>query len=221
MGTFPTNDRNGAQANFQVYPFGSTGNIAGASIIVDPASGAAANIAPNGIALQTSSDGTTATYRAGAVAQTLYSAAAAALVEIKGSATRTVRIKKITLWAQAGTKFFAELTLLRCTAVSASGSPVVAAIGKHAFSDPTATAVVNSYAAAALAGAGAAVMGAGVLSIAPPASGMAAIEKTWDFSRSQDKAIILVGIADVLQVFNNTVTLGTGTFGFETEFEEI
>ena len=55
-----------------------------------------------GVAL-VSLDGTNPTYRTGAVAQTLFSTAAAVLVEIVGSPTATVRVKQITIWAQAAT----------------------------------------------------------------------------------------------------------------------
>ena len=218
MGQYQTNDRNGNAVNFDTNVVGS--NVGGSMIIADPASGNKANIAPNTNSLQVSSDGTTATYRAGGFALTFYSTAAAVLVEIVGSATKTVRIKKITLWGQAATKFYAELTLLRCTGAS-GGTPVVAAIGKHDKNDAAATAVVNSYAAAATAGAGNAVIGAGVLNMSVPSATMAAFEKTWDFCRSQDKALILRGTGDVLEVFNNTTGFGAGTFGFEVEWEEM
>jgi hypothetical protein len=170
-------------------------------------------------ALLVSSDGTKPTYRAGAVAQTLYSTAAAVLVEIVGSASMTVRVKKITVWAQAGTKFYAELTLQRCTAASA-GTPNVAAIGKHDKNDAAATAVINYYTAAAAAGTGNAVIGAQPLSTVPPSATAAMNPTVWDFSKLQDKALILRGTGDVIEIYNNTTGLGTATFGFEVEWEE-
>jgi hypothetical protein len=180
----------------------------------------AARQAPGGTGVMAvSSDGSKATYRAGAIAQTLFSGAAAVLVEIKGSATKTVRIKKITLWAQAATKFYAELTLLRCTGLSA-GTPVVANIGKHDTNDPAATAVVNSFAAAATAGSGSAVIGALPLSTVVPSATATMQTTVWDFCRNADKALILRGTGDVIEVFSNTLTLGTATFGFNVEFEE-
>lgn len=218
QGTLYVTDANGARQQLEETVL-STGNFAPNTIVTDSA-GNRALMAPGGEGAQlVSSDGTKATYRSGAVAQTLYSTGAAVLVEIVGSATKTVRIKKITLWAQAGTKFFTELTLLRCTGVS-GGTPTVAAIGKHDKNDAAATAVVNYYTAAAAAGAGSVVTGAGALSVAIPSATMPMLEKTWDFSRSQDKAMILRGTGDVLEVFNNVTGLGTATFGFEAEFEE-
>jgi hypothetical protein len=166
-----------------------------------------------------SSDGTKYTYRSGAVAQTFYSTAAAVLVEIVGSSTKTVRVKKIVVWGQAGTKYYAELTMLRCTAASA-GSANIAAIGQHDVNDPSATAVVNYYTAAAAAGAGNAVMGARPLAISAPSADVQMIPTIWDFAQSQDKALILRGTGDVIEIYNNTTSVGTATFGFEVEWEE-
>lgn len=190
--------------------------------MIDPVSGLIANASQaklGGTALHVSSDARNATYRAGATGLTLYSTAAAVLLEIQGSATKTIRIKKISIWGQAGTKFFTELTLERSTTIG-GGTPVAAALGKHDVNDPTATAVVNSYAAASTAGTGHAVLGAKVLTVAPPAAGMAANPAVWDFSRNQDKALIVRGTSDVIQVINQITGLGTGTFGFEIEWEE-
>src|SRR5208337_559168 len=61
-------------------------------------------------------------YRAVAVTQTFYSTAAAVLFEMTGSATMTVKIKKILMWGQCATKFFAELTLGRATGQSSSSA---------------------------------------------------------------------------------------------------
>lgn len=171
---------------------------------------------------QVSSDGQKATYRAAGTGLTFYSTAAAVLVEIQGSATKTVRIKKIDIWGQAGTKFFTELQLLRSTGLSGSGTPVAANIGKHdLLNDPTATAVINSYAAAATYGAGHLLIGAKPLSLTPPAAAASGPFMTsWDFCRSADKALIVRGTGDVIQVYNTITGLGTATFGFEVEWEE-
>jgi hypothetical protein len=158
-----------------------------------------------------------ATYRYASVGNTLYSAAAAVLVEIQGSATMTVRIKRISIWSiVATTASSADLTLLRCTAISASGSNTAITAGKHDKSDGAATAVVNTYAAAALAGTGHAIIGAAPLSLGV----LGATQCVWDFCRANDKPLILRGTGDVIQVYNNTLTLGTATYGFEIETEE-
>lgn len=217
QGTLQVTDANGVKQTLQETVVG--GNLL-PNVVVSDASGNLAVMAPGGEGAQlVSSDGTKATYRAGAVARTLYSTAAAVLVEVVGSATKTVRIKKLTVWGQAGTLFFAELTLLRCTGVS-GGTPTAAANGKHDKNDAAATAVINSYAAAATAGAGSVVSGAKALSVGVPSATLPMLATSWDFSRNQDKAMILRGAGDVLEIFNNTTGLGTATYGFEVEWEE-
>jgi hypothetical protein len=156
------------------------------------------------------------TYRAAAIGVTLYSTAAAVLAEIQGSSTMTVRVKRIAIWSiVASTAIEADLTLLRCTAVSAGTATAITA-GKHDKNDPAPTAVVNTYAAAAAAGTGHAVIGAAPLSLGVTG----ATQCVWDFCRNCDKPLILRGTGDVIEIYNNTTTLGTATFGVEVEWEE-
>jgi hypothetical protein len=159
------------------------------------------------------------TFRAAAVAQTLYSTAAAVLLEIVGSATMTVRIKKILLWAQCATKFYAELTLGRATAASA-GTAAALTAGKMDKSDAAATGVVNIYTGAAASGTGFAAFDARILGIAPPSASMIAQPAIWDFCLNNDKPLILRGTGDVIEIYNNTTGLGAGTFGAMVEWEE-
>jgi hypothetical protein len=159
------------------------------------------------------------TFRAAAVAQTLYSTAAAVLVEIVGSSTMTVRVKRILLWGQCATKFYAELTLGRATAVS-GGSASALTAGKMDKNDAAATGVVNIYTAAATSGTGFAAFDARIMGIAPPAAGMIAQPVVWDFCLNNDKPLILRGTGDVIEIYNNTTGLGAGTFGCMVEWEE-
>ena len=162
-----------------------------------------------------SADGTKPTYRAGAVTQTLFSTAAAVLLELQGSSTETIRVKQIELWGKFPSASFTELQLLRCTGVS-GGTPTVATNGKHDTNDANASAVVNYYTSTAASGATHAVDGAKML---PSLAGGLGVAR-WDFSRSQDKALVLRGTGDVIEVYNTVTGLGTGTFGFEVEWEE-
>lgn len=170
-----------------------------------------------------SSDGGKPTYRASAFAQTWYSTAAAVIVEIQGSATKTIRVKQILLWLAGNTgKFYSDLTLIRAGGLSASGTPTAATIGKHDTFDPTATAVINYYTAAATVGTGNATIGGTVMyGGVSTATFIGAPPAGWNFTRSQDKALILRGTTDVIQVFNNTLTFtGSPVYGFEVEWEE-
>ena len=159
------------------------------------------------------------TYRAAAVAQTLYSTAAAVLVEIIGSSTKTVRIKRILVWGQAATKFYAELTLGRATAASA-GTAASLTAGLMDKNDAAATATVNIYTAAAASGTGFAAFDAKIMGVAAPSATMIAQPVTWDFCLNNDKPLILRGTGDVIEIYNNTTSLGTGTFGCMVEWEE-
>ncbi len=161
-----------------------------------------------------------ATYRYAAVAQTFYSTALAVLLEIQGSATMTVRIKKILLWGSCATKFYAELTLGRATTLAATGTPAALTAGKMDKNDAAPTAVVNIYTGAATTGTGFAAFDARIMGISPPAAGMIAQPVIWDFCLNNDKPLILRGIGDVIEIYNNTLTLGAGTFGVMVETEE-
>ncbi|MGA2223579.1 MAG: hypothetical protein ABSH41_03950 [Syntrophobacteraceae bacterium] len=160
------------------------------------------------------------TFRVCAVAQTFYSTAAAVLVEIVGSATMTIRVKKILLWGQCATKFYAELTLGRSTTVSGSGSATALTAGKMDKNDAAATGVVNIYTAAATSGTGFAAFDARIMGISPPAAGMIAQPVVWDFCLNNDKPLILRGTGDLVEIYNNTTGLGAGTFGCMVEWEE-
>jgi hypothetical protein len=159
-------------------------------------------------------------YRAVCVTQTLYSTAAAVLFEMTGSATMTIRIKKILMWGNCATKFYAELTLGRATAVSASGGPVAMTPGKMDKNSAAATATVQNYTAAAVAGSGFAAQDGRILGITPPSASMWAQPCEWDWCLNNDGPMILRGTGDVLEIFNNTTGLGAGTYGCMVHWEE-
>lgn len=211
-------DANGARYGVELTGL-PDGNNAFSSIITD-LNGVKPLAAPGGFALQVSADGAKPAYHVGAAGLTCYSGAQAVLLEIQGSATKTVRVKHIELWIQAGTKFFTELELLRANGLSGSGTPTAATRVRHDTNDPGATAVINYYTAAATNGSGAAILGAKVIGIAAPTASLGIVPAIWDFSRNQDKALVLRGTSDVFQVYNTITGLGTATFGFDVEWEE-
>jgi hypothetical protein len=170
--------------------------------------------------IQVSCDNAKSTYRTGAITQTLYSTAAAVLIEVVGSSTKTVRVKYIKIWAQAGTKFYAELTYGRETAASGGSANNPANTLKLDTNDATKSATINYYTAAAASGTGWAPAGSAWLGISPPAAGMGIQPCSIDFCQHSDKAFVLRGTSDILAIYNNTTGLGTGTYGFEVEWEE-
>jgi hypothetical protein len=124
------------------------------------------------------------------------------------------------MWAQCATKFFAELTLGRATAVSASGGPVAMVAGKMDKNFPAATATVQNYTAAAVAGTGFTAFDGRIVGIAPPSASMIAQPAEWDWCLNNDAPLILRGVSDVIEIMNNTLTLGAGTYGAMVEWEE-
>ena len=82
-----------------------------------------------------------------------------------------------------------------------------------------ATAVVNVYTGASTQGTGHLLVGAQIMYCS--AAGVTAPAATvFDFCRNNDKPLILRGTSDWLEVYNNSTSVGTGTFGFEIEWEE-
>jgi hypothetical protein len=174
----------------------------------------------NTAALLVSSDQSKATFRAGGFGNTLYSTAAAVILEIQGSATKTIRIKKISLYAvSTSATFFAELTLGRATTVG-GGTPAAQTPQKMDSNDAGATAVLNIYTGASTSGTGYAAFSAKVLPCVTGAAGVAVQSVTWDFCQNQDQALVLRGTSQWVEVFNNTLTLTGAKFGFDVEWEE-
>ena len=145
--------------------------------------------------VQITEEGLKYCYRACTIAQSLFSTSTAVLVEIVGSASMTIRIKKITVWGQAATKFYAELTLGRATNVSGSGGATALTPGKNDKNDPAATATINYYTAAASSGPGFAVMGGKIVGVAAPSASMIAQPCIWDFCINNENPLSFAGPA--------------------------
>lgn len=162
-----------------------------------------------------------ATYRTGAAGATLYSTAAAVLIELQGSATMVVRLRRLMIWAQAGTKFYTELLLQRSTTASGTGTPTASPTGEP--SDPrdvAATAVCNYYGGAATYGTGHLTIGAAGLYVGAPAATNYLGSVTLDFTKDIIKPITLNGDTDFFAVYNTVTGLGTATYGFDLEWDE-
>jgi hypothetical protein len=165
-----------------------------------------------------------ASFRAVAVTQTFYSTAAAVLFEMCGSATTTVRVKKILMWGNCATKFYCELTLGRATAQSSSYASITSMTpGKHdknLAASGIAAGGLGTYQVAAPSGTGYTAFDGRILGITPPSATMWAQPCEWDWCLNNDGPMILRGTGDVLEIYNNTTGLGAGTFGCMVEWEE-
>ena len=168
-----------------------------------------------------SSDGTKATYSTGASSFTL-PATPTDVVEIKGSATTTVRIKRIVVSGVATTVKQWPLQLIRRVASIADGTPVTPVITKFDTGDAAATAVVRHFTALgtpAAANPASSVMFAYDLALTAPAS--APQPFVFDACARQDKAIVLRGAADCLVINPGGGALTAGEkLSYTVEWEE-
>lgn len=161
-----------------------------------------------------------ATFATGASSFTL-PATPTDVVQITGSATKTVRIKKIVVSGVATTAKQWPLTLIRRAAAITGGTPVTPVITKFDTSDPAATATVKHYTAlGTLAAANPvnSVLFVHDLTLTAPATAAAPI--VFDFSTRADKAIVLRGAADclVINLGGGALTAGEKlTYSFEWE----
>jgi peptidoglycan hydrolase-like protein with peptidoglycan-binding domain len=93
-------------------------------------------------------DSTQQTYRAAALF-TPFATAPVTYISIVGSATKTVRIKRIGLWMVATANASIGLSLGRGTALGTGGTAVTPTVGKCDTASAAATAVVKHYTTAA------------------------------------------------------------------------
>lgn len=144
---------------------------------------------------------------------------------IQGSATRTLRIKRIALGgvATANGNMPAQL-IRRSTQFTTQGTAVFNAVtpGRHDPNDVAATGVVATIGTANVTSVGtsAGQLGQGRLFLPTTATGTPS-PLVWEFATRQDKPLILRGVADFL--FINLVGAAVpagGVIDFEIEIEE-
>jgi hypothetical protein len=144
---------------------------------------------------------------------------------IQGSATKTLRIKKIVLGGVATSNGNMLASLIRRSAqFTTQGSAVFTPVspGKMDTTDATATGVVSTIGTANLTsvGASAGVLAQQRLFMPTTATGVPA-PLVWEFATRQDKALILRGVADFIFLnLNGGAVPAGGVIDFEIEIEE-
>jgi hypothetical protein len=222
MGVSPITDRNG-----NVIPLENTalpdGNVAFSAVVTD-STGNKAMLAPGGeFAQLVSSDGTKATYGYVAAGVTPVATPTDVLV-IQGSATKTVRVKRIKIGGFATTAGQFIVQLIRRSAANSGGSATLTAVtpGKFDVTDPAATAVVSYVQTGNFGtlGASAGLLRTGRLFLNTATAGGTS-EVVWEFATREDKAAIIRGTSDFLclNCAGATVPNG-GELDFEIEQEE-
>lgn len=170
-------------------------------------------------------DNSRPTYRAAAARVVTITTSAKTLVTVTGSATKTVRISRIGIWITAGTAAEFVLSLQRVSAIGSGGTVVSPTVAKLDTGSAAATAVVSHYTTGAQSQ-GTAVGGLinalsfsqTVTTSAPTFLGSPPTVMMWpEMSSVGGQAIVLRGIADILEIQNLG---GTGTTPATSYFVE-
>ena len=177
-----------------------------------------ARSAPGGLGVAlVSSDGAKATYGVIGVAITP-AATPTDVVNVVGSATKTLRVKRVAVSGLATTAGSIDVSLVKRTAVNTGGTSSAPTIGQHDSSDAAATGTVAQYSVNPTGlGAGVAIKNQKLNLGLSGASGTV----SWDFSTRNDKAVVLRGVAQSLAINLNGQALPAGAqISYEIEFEE-
>lgn len=200
-----------------VQPMPQAGQSSVNAFVVDPATGFSAQLAPGSSAstgaLNVSSDGAKATYEYGA-ARFAQVATPTAFIVIKGSATKTVRIKKVRIAGVATAQGNMQIQFQRWSTAGTIGSAALTALTavQHDINDTAATATVSTVGTAnwTTAGTGSTIpflcdtlfMGVVATGVVTP--------NAFEFSSRNDKAIILRGTGDWIIISGNGSAIPSG-----------
>jgi hypothetical protein len=222
QGSLKVTDSNGVIQSLEetVLP---DGNFAPNICITDP-NGNRPNLAPGAVSLAVSQDNTKATYTYSALGYTPV-ATPTDVVEIQGSATKTLRIRRIKVGGVATAAGNMPVQLVRRSSADTTSLVRTALTAfKHDTTDGAATAVVSTIGTANPGVLGTQVGGlggAGRAQLPASGSGVAANPLEWNFSRDGVKSCVLRGIADFLYLNLNGAALPAGAvFDLEIVIEE-
>lgn len=161
-------------------------------------------------------EGTKATYSlAGAVT---LAATPSDVVILNGSGTKTVRVTRVEVSIAATAAGIVDIVLIKRSAANTGGTATTPTPIPHDSSDSAATAVVSVYTANPTPGAS-----VGNIRWTKVGVSGADVENTfsWDFTRNNDKALVLRGTAQGLAINLNGVALLTGeVFSYSIEWTE-
>jgi len=135
-----------------------------------------------------------------------------------GSATKTVRVLRITISGFATAAITEDIYLIRRSTASTGGTPTTPTIAQHDSNDSPATAVLSHFAANPTLGTTAGILRAAKLNLG--ATG-AAGKIEWDFTTRNSKGIVLRGIAQSLNLNWNGAAVPAGCLlNIDVEFTE-
>lgn len=164
-----------------------------------------------------STESTKATY-AGAVLGFTPAATPTDIFQVVGSATKIVRVLRVSVSGIATAAATIDLQLIKRTAANTGGTTASVTINQYDSNDSAATALVNKYTANAGAlGAGTTLRAQALNLGAAGAAGTI----VWDFSTRNGKGLVLRGIAQSLGMNWNAAAVPAGTvIDIDVEFTE-
>ena len=171
-------------------------------------------------------DSTKATYRAAAAKVVLYATGAVTLLSITGSATKTIRIKKIAVGLQTDAVLSVPYKLIRGSALGSGGTAVTPTVAKMNTGSGAASAVVKHYTTAAQTAGTTAEgpLGAGVLPslIGTSVAGQQVQTIFPEPGATAGAAIVLRGTSEILELQNlNGSNLAANPYmSYVVEWEE-
>ena len=165
-----------------------------------------------------------ATYRYAALAFSMV-ATPTDVVVIQGSASKTIRVKRVAVSGAATAAGTMPVQIIRRSTAGTVGSAVLTAVvvGKHdsEFVTPAATVSTVGTANYTTVGTTAGVIGAARLCMTALATGLGVSPVVWDFSSRHDYPVVLRGTAEHLCInFNGAAIPAGGVVDFEIEIEE-
>ena len=148
------------------------------------------------------------------------------IIVIKGSATKTLIVKRVKICGAATAAGTMPAAIIRRSDAGTLGSAVLTAItaSKLDSTQAAATGVVSTVGTAnyTTVGTTAGNVGAGRLQLTALSTGVAAIPLEWDFANRDSKGLYLRGILEFLCVNLNGAALPAGgVIDYEIEIEEV
>lgn len=151
-------------------------------------------------------EGTKATYSAAGVFAP--AAAATDVFTITGSATKTIRVLRMTIGGQATAAINVAMAIIKRSAANTSGTPATITAAPHDSANAAATALVQSWTANPSLGATVATVRQQFVTLNAATPGFALAQTVFDFTTRNGQGIVLRGIAQVLALnfAGNTVS---------------
>ena len=182
--------------------------------------------ASGNVSSMVSLDSSRPTYRSSASSTAVITTAAGTILTVTGSATKTIRIKKIVFCLTAGTPVQCVLQLQRVSAIGINGTVVTPTVSKLDTGSAAATGVVSHYITTKQTN-GTAVGGPmgtiGVSEILTTTISTVQIMNQFLFPEggfNNGQSIVLRGVADILEVQNPVAIGTTPAFSYMVEWEE-